>query len=202
MSNSDTAIKIRGEFTPDPNVCRFVVNKQIVPEEVSVLIRNAEEAKGSPLAEAIFEDEGVGQLKVQSDILLITKSSDEPWPKLAARLIPLMKAVLNEEQDYISASCIEDAKVGPAPEKLKEMIEELFETNINPAIASHGGWVKLVKIEDADVYLEMGGGCQGCASSAATLSFGIEKSIRDMAPSVRKVIDVTDHDAGQNPYYS
>jgi Fe/S biogenesis protein NfuA len=64
----------------------------------------------------------------------------------------------------------------------------------------HGGFVKLVKVEDRDVFLEMGGGCQGCAASQATLRQGIEAAIRDVAPQVRNVVDVTDHAAGTNPY--
>jgi NFU1 iron-sulfur cluster scaffold homolog, mitochondrial len=48
----------------------------------------------------------------------------------------------------------------------------------------------------------MGGGCQGCASSRATMKFGIERAIKEAIPSVRNVVDATDHDAGTNPYYS
>ena len=82
------------------------------------------------------------------------------------------------------------------------MVERLFESHINPALASHGGFARLVKVEDRDVYIEMGGGCQGCASSQATLRHGIETAIRQVAPQVREVIDVTDHGAGENPYYA
>ena len=48
----------------------------------------------------------------------------------------------------------------------------------------------------------MGGGCQGCAVSAMTLRQGIERAIKDNVPEVTDVIDVTDHDAGENPFYS
>ena len=53
-----------------------------------------------------------------------------------------------------------------------------------------------------DVYVEMGGGCQGCAASKATMKNGIEKTIREALPKVREVIDITDHSAGENPYYN
>jgi Fe-S cluster biogenesis protein NfuA len=78
----------------------------------------------------------------------------------------------------------------------------VLESSINPALASHGGWVKLNRIEGQDVYVEMGGGCQGCASSRSTMKFGIERAIKEVAPNVRNVIDVTDHEAGTNPYYT
>ena len=59
-----------------------------------------------------------------------------------------------------------------------------------------------MKVEERDVFLEMGGGCQGCAASQATLRHGIESAIRRVVPQVREVIDVTDHESGENPYYA
>ena len=45
------------------------------------------------------------------------------------------------------------------------------------------------------------GGCQGCGMAAATLRQGIEKILKDSIPELVAVVDVTDHDAGENPYY-
>ena len=85
--------------------------------------------------------------------------------------------------------------------EMTSMIEKLLEQYINPAIPSHGGWVRLVKVEEGNVFLQMSGGCQGCASSKATLQFGIEEAIRKVCPQVGEIIDVTDHTSGDNPYY-
>lgn len=79
-------------------------------------------------------------------------------------------------------------------------MEQLLETYINPALASHGGFVRLVKMEDKDVYLELGGGCRGCAGARATMRFGVEQAIREQIPEVGQVIDATDHSQGDNPY--
>ena len=80
-------------------------------------------------------------------------------------------------------------------------IKDLLENEINPAIASHGGTAELVDVKDNYVYLKMGGGCQGCASSAATLKAGIEMRIKEEVPEIIAVIDQTDHAAGENPYF-
>ena len=75
--------------------------------------------------------------------------------------------------------------------------------SINPALASHGGYASLVEVQGDDtVVVTMGGGCQGCAMSQATLSDGIKRAIMEAIPEVSEVIDVTDHDAGENPYFS
>jgi Fe/S biogenesis protein NfuA len=83
-----------------------------------------------------------------------------------------------------------------------EQVEQLLKEQINPALAAHGGFAELKGVEDTKVYVTMGGGCQGCAVSAMTLRDGIARSIKEAIPEVTDVIDTTDHDAGETPYYS
>jgi Fe/S biogenesis protein NfuA len=86
---------------------------------------------------------------------------------------------------------------------IAEQVAQLLEQSVNPALASHGGYATLVGVdEDNNVYVTMGGGCQGCSASAATLKDGIRSSIMEHIPEVREVIDATDHAAGENPFYS
>ena len=87
--------------------------------------------------------------------------------------------------------------------ELPEKVNQLLEQAVNPALASHGGYATLVGVDDDNnVYVTMGGGCQGCAASAATLREGIQRSIKEAIPEVAEVIDATDHAAGENPFYS
>ncbi len=86
---------------------------------------------------------------------------------------------------------------GPLAERVQEIIDEM----INPGIAAHGGFVELVDVSDDTLYIRMGGGCQGCAASAATLRMGIERMIREQIPEIASIVDVTDHTAGVSPYY-
>lgn len=84
---------------------------------------------------------------------------------------------------------------------LARRIQEVITTDINPRIAAHGGHVEMVDLQDAILYIRMGGGCQGCAASAATLRMGVERMVREAAPELMGVVDMTDHEAGVNPYY-
>lgn len=84
---------------------------------------------------------------------------------------------------------------------LADKIQQLLSEAINPSLASHGGYTNLVGVEGTKVFLSMGGGCQGCALSAATLREGIQVAIKEAIPEVTEIVDVTDHDAGENPYY-
>lgn len=79
-------------------------------------------------------------------------------------------------------------------------IEKLLDQQIRPALAQHGGNVELVDIDNNRLFLKLLGGCQGCSSSKATLTDGIEKAVKAKYPDIEEVVDVTDHTAGENPY--
>ncbi len=83
-----------------------------------------------------------------------------------------------------------------------EKVQQLLDQQVNPGLAAHGGFAELKGVEDDKVYVIMGGGCQGCAVSAMTLREGIAAAITGAIPEITEVIDVTDHTAGENPYYS
>ena len=87
---------------------------------------------------------------------------------------------------------------GEIPDRVGQLIAE----RINPALASHGGYATLVGVEGSTAYVTMGGGCQGCSMSAATLTAGIRTAILEAIPEILEVIDATDHSAGENPFYS
>ena len=87
-------------------------------------------------------------------------------------------------------------------EDLKTRVQELIDSMINPAVAGHGGFVELVDVQDNRVYLQMGGGCQGCGAADVTLKAGIERLIKEEVPEIEEVLDATDHSQGTNPYYT
>ena len=86
-------------------------------------------------------------------------------------------------------------------DSVTERLASLLNNHVNPSLAAHGGYVELVKVEDSKAYLLMGGGCQGCAMSAATLHQGVAAIVMQHVPEIVDVIDVTDHAAGENPFY-
>jgi Fe/S biogenesis protein NfuA len=69
-------------------------------------------------------------------------------------------------------------------------------------VAGHGGWVELIDVQDKRVYLQMGGGCQGCGAADITLKAGIERLLKEEIPEIEEVLDTTDHASGANPYYT
>ena len=82
------------------------------------------------------------------------------------------------------------------------IIQQLLDEKVNPAVASHGGHIALVDVQDDTVYIRLEGGCQGCGMADVTLKQGVATEIQGMLPNIAHVLDVTDHAGGDNPYYS
>lgn len=85
---------------------------------------------------------------------------------------------------------------------LKEKVEKFFNYEINNALAEHGGMVELLDVQGSDIYIKFNGGCQGCSMVGVTLKNGIEKRIREVLPEIGSIIDATNHDDGNDPYYN
>ncbi len=83
-----------------------------------------------------------------------------------------------------------------------QAVQELLDTKINPGLASHGGFVALLEYKDDTAYIAFGGGCQGCGLVDVTLKDGVEVTIKEALPQVKKVVDTTDHTSGKNPFYN
>jgi len=88
-------------------------------------------------------------------------------------------------------------------EEILKQISTIIEENINPAVASHGG---MIRLEDFDmnsgqVLVILSGGCSGCASSTITLKMGVENMLKHYVPEVTSVEGMDDPNFN-NPYYS
>ena len=89
-----------------------------------------------------------------------------------------------------------------ADDALYERVADLFDSQVNPMVARHGGRVELIDVQDAVVMVRMAGGCQGCGMADVTLRQGIEAMLHQHVPEVKGIVDITDHTAGSNPYFA
>ena len=87
-------------------------------------------------------------------------------------------------------------------DSLSAEVEALVATEVNPALAAHGGFVTYVGHDnEGTAYLTMGGGCHGCSMSRMTMLEGVQTMIVEALPAIERVRDLTDHTSGENPYY-
>jgi Fe/S biogenesis protein NfuA len=85
---------------------------------------------------------------------------------------------------------------------IAQKVQKVIDDRITPSLASHGGWVELLAVDNDAAVIQFGGGCQGCGMSQVTLKEGIETAILQEVPEIKRVLDDTDHDSGASPYYS
>ncbi len=149
-------------------------------------------ARGAGLRVAAVQD-GVA-------ILEVTGSPGAVLP-LAARIEALIRAAVPEITGVRitgPAAPPQDDEAGPLVERARRVID----AEINPVIAVHHGHVALAGVEQGWVRIRMEGGCQGCSLAEVTLRQGIEPLLRARLPDLTGLVDVTDHEAGTEPFFS
>jgi Fe/S biogenesis protein NfuA len=98
------------------------------------------------------------------------------------------------------AIAIDNPNVGWT-DPLAVRVQDVLDTQVNPGVAAHGGFIDLLEVRDGTAYISMGGGCVGCAQVDVTLRQGVEVAIRRSVPEIVAIVDTTDHASGTNPYY-
>ncbi len=187
----------------DNGRCKFLVSEPLHPGGVR-RFATPEEAQGSPLAEAIFAIPGadVAEVVVSGNLVTVVKRSTAAWPVLGKAVGQAIRAALAGGGPAVAPKPAAAATGTPDDDVLYERVANLFEHDVNPMVARHGGRVELIDVQDAVVMVRMGGGCQGCGMADVTLRQGIEAMLHQHVPEVKGVVDITDHTAGSNPYFA
>lgn len=190
---------IRITATPiTQNSCRFNIDRPVYPE-ASYYFGKKELAQGSDLPRRLFDIEGVTSVLISHDEITVNKGGFEEWQVVG----PAVGKAIREHVASGEPAVDEELRKNiPAPDQLRARVEDVLENEINPSVASHGGIVHLLDIRDNNLFIQMGGGCQGCGMASVTLKHGVEAAIRQAIPEVGAILDVTDHAAGRNPYYA
>jgi len=182
---------IQTEQTPNPATLKFLPGEEVMGEAGTASFSSLEKVAGqSPLADRLFEVEGVAAVFFGSDFITITKSATHDWyvmkPTIFGIIInhftsgdPIMGL---EASSMIGASTASDDD-----DEIVAKIKELIDTRVRPAVAMDGGDIVFHGFEHGIVFLEMQGACAGCPSSTATLKMGIENMLRHYIPEVVEV---------------
>jgi Fe-S cluster biogenesis protein NfuA len=181
---------IQTEATPNPATLKFLPGRTVMPEG-TVDFRAPDEAKNSPLAQRLFDVDGVAAVFFGSDFITITKTDGE-WQHLKP-------AILGAIMEHFVSGAPVVFNDGPADDgdgdeffdekdaATVDTIKDLIETRVRPAVAGDGGDITFKGFKDGVVYLSMKGSCSGCPSSTATLKHGIQNLLRHFLPDVREV---------------
>ncbi|HMG35077.1 MAG TPA: NifU family protein [Blastocatellia bacterium] len=192
--SADIQIQIRAEVDRDDiQVCRFTVDRLVSPGHAA--FATPQEAKDNGLADRLFKLAGVSKVELDGNLVAVTQSGTEDWRQLGKRIGSAIRNFLNPPPQILEGDRL-------PPEEVRRRVQQVLDEHINPGVGMHGGFVELLDVQDDNVFIRMGGGCQGCGAADITLRQGVERLIREFVPQVREIMDATDHAAGQNPYFS
>ncbi len=193
------------------NVCFFAVSAPLLDRRVECHSRA--EAVGSELFSGLYEFPWVSEVGVDGNKLVVKKNNSEPWPENARQVGQLIRRLYKEGIPFFSKSYIgalPPAAATPPAVKINEAnvnselgkrIQQVLKESIAPSLAAHGGYVTLVDVHSQTAFFYFGGGCQGCSQASVTVKDGIERTLLKLIPEIKKVVDVTDHKRGDNPYF-
>jgi Fe-S cluster biogenesis protein NfuA len=229
MTNFNETIAISAQPSTSPNVCRFeikVSNQPYIFSKTEIFCsRNLQMLHHfqSPLLKNFFEGEDIGEVHIDLNKITIKTISQNPDWKVQGKIIgqKIRNLILQKNEDPLKEFLlIDELKVfktsknstphehkapdwenkSPEEKKIFQKLQVIFETEINPQVASHGGKIEVIDFADGIVSVKMQGGCQGCGQATLTLYEGVEKTLKSLIPQVKSLKDITDHSSGQNPY--
>ena len=182
---------IQTEATPNPNVVKFLPGRDVSPDR-ALEFRTIDEAQVSPLAEGLFQLEGVEGVLFGADYVAVTRAAAGPdWSALKA---PILTALMDHFTSGAPLTRGEAARAdahagGEGDSEVVKEIKALLDTRIRPAVAQDGGDILFDRFDEADgvLWLRMRGACAGCPSSSATLKAGVENMMRHYVPEVKQV---------------
>ena len=197
-------VTLYAEMTPNPLTMKFVSNKHLVLSDNNVVFENINDARGySPLAEALFDFPFVDTVFMASNFITVTKTDNVDWDFIVMELrefirewiangkeviirMPNPKATNEIPQD--SESDTNEERPHFEPHALDNVIINLLNDYVRPAVENDGGAIDFIGFNDGKVYVELKGSCAGCPSSTQTLKGGIENLLTSNLEEVKEVI--------------
>ena len=179
---------IQTEPTPNPNVLKFLPGRDVSPA-AALEYRTIDEATASPLAEALFELEGVDGVFFGADYVSVTRQPQGPeWSEMKAPILGVIMDHFVSGQPLLRAGWEQAQDAGEDSEVVAE-IKALLDSRIRPAVAQDGGDILFDHFDEETgvLRLRMRGACAGCPSSSATLKAGVEQMMRHYVPEVTRV---------------
>lgn len=188
---------IQTETTANPATLKFLPGKPVMGDR-TVSFLTPEEAARSPLAQRLFEIEGVAGVLLDADFIIMTRADDHDWAWLKAPILGAImehylsgQPVIQDEPAATSGTAGDELDlegqepVSDAPQELIDQVRELVEARLRPAIHDAGGDIELRSIVGAAVNLRLQGAAYAMLSQIAAV-------LRHYVPAIEKVQDVMD----------
>ena len=188
-NKTKTPITVYAESTPNPNVMKFVLNKQLFKEVYE--FKNVDDTKNAPIAQSLFNFPFVKEVFLDFNFISITLNSKYDWNENVMEIREFIRSYIQDGNTIIDENSIKNipSKLDLNIEKLDDIskqIIEIIEKHVKPAVASDGGNIVFESYEKdtKNVNVILQGACSGCPSSTVTLKNGIENMLKQMLPGM------------------
>lgn len=180
---------IQTEATPNPNTVKFIPGRSVSPDQ-ALEYRSIDEATASPLAEGLFQVEGVAGVYLGDDYISVTRDAEGPdWGEMKPAVLAAVMDHFTSGRPVVTGEGSGAVGHAQTDDPIVQEIIELLDSRIRPAVAQDGGDILFDRFEKETgvLHLRMRGACAGCPSSTATLKAGIESMMRHYVPEVTAV---------------
>lgn len=178
---------IQTEPTPNPASLKFLPGRDVLGQGTADFAAPAAAGR-APLAQRLFEVEGVTRVFLGADFVTVTKDAGREWFALKPQILAtIMDHFLSGAPVLLDAAADGHAQGDGEEDEVVQQIKELLDTRVRPTVAQDGGDITFHGFDNGVVYLTMRGSCSGCPSSTATLKAGIENLLRHYIPEVTEV---------------
>lgn len=188
-------------------VRRYKWDENLFDIESVILCQSREQSEAHPLLKKVFALDGVSKISLSSFEMKVMTHKNVDWdyhskeiaqylrdPEIQSQ--PILEELLVPKKESVTSQ-----SSGSDTEGIKK-IQSIIDEQVTPALASHGGSVKISDYRQGVLSLSFQGGCQGCSQASATLRNGIEKLLKEQAPEIKQIVDATEHELGENPYFA
>lgn len=190
MSELETPkVAVFVEPTPNPNGLKFIVGREIISGAGHEFASSAE-AVGSPLAEKLFELQGVEGVFIGANFVSVRKTTEAEWSAIEPDAITIIEEGAAPGRKIVADAPKQEAPTTEAADGPEAIIRKILDEEVRPAIAGDGGDVTFEKYVDGVLTLRLMGSCSGCPSSLMTLRMGIERRLREDVPELKEVISL------------
>ena len=189
--DTEKAVDIRAEITPNPNTLKFNVNRVLI-EAGSLNFPDKEKAKNATLPEALFELENVLGVMVGRDFVTVTKLPGANWNLMVGPIISTLKKSFESGKIIFpqGSGATTEAAPGAGTGDIEKKIRQILDDEIRPAVAMDGGDITFHGYDNGIVTLHLQGSCSSCPSSIMTLKMGVENRLKSLIPEVREVVQI------------
>jgi NFU1 iron-sulfur cluster scaffold homolog, mitochondrial len=177
------------EGTPNRNALKFIL-KEPLTWGVTRSYDNAEQAKGDPLAEALFDIDHVTNVFYVDRWITVTQDGAADWQDLAREVAdPIRAAPAADVQSAatVAAASTEIANLSPEDQQRLKLINEVLDEEIRPYLQSDGGDLYVLGLEGNRLSVHYQGACGTCPSSITGTLRGIQNMLRSIEPDLEVV---------------